>query len=156
MNRTRVGLGYDLHRLVLGKPLIIGGVKMESEWGALAHSDGDTLVHAMIDSLLSPLGFGDIGLIYPDHDQKWKGVSSLDLLKDIRDRFLKNTVIINMDSVVILDKPKISSLIPQMKKNIAEVLRITEDRINIKGKTSENTRVYSIEAHTVTLLELEG
>jgi 2-C-methyl-D-erythritol 2,4-cyclodiphosphate synthase len=151
----KIGLGYDLHKLIFGKKLILGGVELPGEYGPLAHSDGDALVHAIVDSLLSPIGAGDIGTLFPDTDEKWKGAVSLDFLKAVKQNHLKNTVIQNIDCVVILDKPKIYPHIPEMKKKLAGCLGIAENQIGIKGKTSENTKVSSVECYAVSLLDIE-
>ena len=149
----RIGFGWDLHRLVLGRKLVIGGVEIKSDYGSLAHSDGDVLIHALIDSLISPLGIGDIGQLFPDTDEKYRNVSGLELLKKVKENYLKNTNIINLDSTIILDDPKIAPYIDNMKQNLSLILGISKDKIGIKGKTSENTRLFSIECYAVTLLD---
>ncbi len=149
----KIGLGYDLHRLVHGRAFILGGVIIKSRFGAAAHSDGDAFIHALVDSILSPLGAPDIGVLYPDSDDSIKGINSISMLKCVRDNYLLNCRIINIDGVVILDSPKIYPYIPEMRKTIAEVLGISSDRIGIKGKTSEHTRPFTVECHVVTLLD---
>ncbi len=149
----KAGIGYDLHRLVRGRDLIIGGEKIESEWGCLAHSDGDVLIHSIIDSLLSPVCGLDIGSVFPDTEEQYKNASSLGLLKMVKEEYLKNIRILSIDNVIILDKPKIMNVKQKMIKNIAEVLKIPEEVISIKGKTSENTKIFSIECYTVSLIE---
>ena len=151
----KIGFGYDIHRLEEGRRLYIGGVEIPADCGAIAHSDGDVLIHSLIDSLLSPVGAGDIGALFPDTDNKWKGISSLELLKIASegDKF-KNVKIINIDCTVILDRVKILPFTQDMKKIISRVLGIQADQIGIKGKTSENTKLFSIECYTVALLDI--
>ncbi|MCX7820870.1 MAG: 2-C-methyl-D-erythritol 2,4-cyclodiphosphate synthase [Brevinematales bacterium] len=149
----KAGIGYDLHRLVKGRELILGGEKIESEWGCLAHSDGDVLIHSLIDSIVSPALKLDIGKLFPDNEENYKDISSLELLKIVKQQYLKNIKILSIDSVIILDKPKIGNFIPKMIKNISSILEIDEEIISIKGKTSENTRLFSVESYTVSLIE---
>ncbi len=149
----KAGIGYDLHKLVRGRELIIGGEKIESEWGCLAHSDGDVLIHSLIDSIVSPLLRLDIGKLFPDSDESYNNISSLELLKKVKSQFLKDVKILSIDSVIILDEPKIGNYVPKMIQNISSVLEIEENVISIKGKTSENTKLFSIESYTITLIE---
>ncbi|OHD57470.1 MAG: 2-C-methyl-D-erythritol 2,4-cyclodiphosphate synthase [Spirochaetes bacterium GWF1_51_8] len=148
-----VALGYDLHKLVPGRELIVGGVKLESKFGAEAHSDGDALLHAVIDTLLSAAGLDDIGVQFPDNDPAYRGISSLELLREVWKRVSGKIVLYNIDTVVILEQPKIAPHIAEMKQNIASILGISTDKIGIKGKTAENTRLFTIEAHAVCLFE---
>jgi 2-C-methyl-D-erythritol 2,4-cyclodiphosphate synthase len=150
----KAGLGYDLHRLVYGRDLYIGGVKLESRYGAKAHSDGDTFIHALVDSLLSPIGAPDIGALYPEGDPVIKGISSINILSEVRDRYLKSVEIVNIDGVVILESPKIYPYIPEMKKVISKVLGIPADRIGIKGKTTEHTRLFTVECYCMALIDI--
>lgn len=134
----RIGFGYDIHPLIKGKDLIIGGVKIESEDGLEGHSDADVVVHAVIDALLGASGQGDIGIHFPNNEIKWKGKSSLVLLSHIyelveRKKFRIN----NIDITIILEKPKLIYHYPDMKKNMAGVLKIKEGQINIKATTNE-------------------
>ncbi len=134
----RTGIGYDVHRLVENRDLIIGGVKIDFPLGLLGHSDADILLHAIIDALLSAANLGDIGKLFPDNDQSIKGISSLVLLEKVAEKLSKNQVsIINIDSVVICDKPKLLPYIDEMKDKIGGILKIRKDQIGIKGKTSE-------------------
>lgn len=151
----KTGFGYDLHKLTAGRKLWIGGVDMPSEQGSVAHSDGDALIHAIIDSLLSPLNAGDIGSLFPDTDPAYKDISSLKLLIYVKDHFIKDAVINNIDCVVVLDRPKILPHIPAMKAYIAKVLDISENQIGIKGKTTENTRPDCYESYAVCLIEIK-
>lgn len=133
----RIGIGYDSHRLVEGRRLIIGGVHIPFEFGLLGHSDGDVLVHSIIDAIIGALGEGDIGRHFPDSDPRWKDASSLEMLKYVMDLLRsKNLEIAWIDSIVITDRPKLSAYIDSMKKAISEV-GIKEDLINIKAKTNE-------------------
>lgn len=149
----KAGIGYDLHRLARGRELIIGGEKIESEWGCIAHSDGDVLIHSIIDSIVSPVLKLDIGKLFPDNDESYKNISSLELLKRVKKEYLKDVKILSIDSVIVLDSPKIGDYLEKMIKNISSILEVDEDTISIKAKTSENTRLFSIEAYTVTLIE---
>jgi 2-C-methyl-D-erythritol 2,4-cyclodiphosphate synthase len=150
----KIGLGYDIHKLIPGKKLILGGVELPGDFGPLSHSDGDALVHALIDSLLSPLGAGDIGTLFPDTDAKWKDSDSTEILKSVKQNYLANIKIQNIDCIVILDKPKISPFIKEMKDRLSACLGISETQIGIKGKTSENTKVNSVECYVVSLMEI--
>lgn len=152
----KIGLGYDLHKLAFGRKLVIGGVEVPSDFGSIAHSDGDILIHALVDALLSPLGAGDIGALYPDTSSANKDISSITILKEVKSKYLQDARIINIDAVIILDKPKILPFIEQMKQTLASVLEIDKSQIGIKGKTSENTRIYSVECHCVCLIEVSA
>lgn len=149
----KAGIGYDLHRLARGRDLIIGGQKIESEWGCIAHSDGDVLVHSIIDSIVSPVLKLDIGKLFPDDDEIYKNISSLELLRRVKKEYLKDIKILSIDSVIVLDSPKIGDYVTKMIKNISSILEVDEDIISIKTKTSENTKLFSIEAYTVTLID---
>ncbi|HHY77028.1 MAG TPA: 2-C-methyl-D-erythritol 2,4-cyclodiphosphate synthase [Clostridiales bacterium] len=134
----RVGNGYDVHRLVEGRKLIIGGVEIPYEKGLLGHSDADVLIHAIIDALLGACGLGDIGALFPDTDPSYKDISSLILLKRTAEAVEKaNYKISNIDSIVVAQKPKILPFVKAMKENISSVLNISVDRINIKATTTE-------------------
>ena len=132
----RVGNGYDVHRLVEGRKLILGGVDVPHSMGLDGHSDADVLVHALCDALLGAVGAGDIGKHFPDTDPKWKGISSLHLLKEVM-RMCKGFKLANADSVIVAQKPKLAPYIPEMKKNIAAILDVEADQINIKATTTE-------------------
>ncbi|MBC7362253.1 MAG: 2-C-methyl-D-erythritol 2,4-cyclodiphosphate synthase [Candidatus Aminicenantes bacterium] len=134
----KVGLGYDLHRLVPGRPLIIGGVKIPFELGCLAHSDGDVLVHSLIDALLGIKGEGDIGQKFPDSDPAYKDISSLELLRQVMQEIKEaGFSVVNVDSVVILEKPKLAPFIPEMKTSLCPILGIQPENLGIKAKTAE-------------------
>ena len=149
----KIGIGYDLHRLVPGRKLWIGGVDIPYPSGELAHSDGDVLIHSIIDAFVSPLGLGDIGKLFPDNDSDYKDKSGLELLKVVKDLYLKSVEIMNIDCVVILDNPKIGGIIPEMRRNISSILDMDTSKITIKGKTSENTKILSIESYVVVLFD---
>jgi len=134
----RIGMGYDVHKLVKGRNLILGGVTVPSESGLLGHSDADVLVHAIIDALLGAAALGDIGKHFPDTDDKYKGISSIALLKHvcvlIKD---KNYIIENIDATIIAQRPKMAPHIPSMVKNIAAALDLPIGKVNVKATTEE-------------------
>lgn len=132
------GIGYDSHKLVKGRKLILGGVDIPYNKGLLGHSDADALVHAIMDALLGAAGMGDIGRLFPDTDPRYKGISSLKLLFAIRDIFKKSRhKIINIDSVIILQAPKLAAYAHKMTQNISRALKIDANLVNIKFKTEE-------------------
>lgn len=134
----RVGMGYDVHRLVEDRDLILGGVKVPYEKGLLGHSDADVLLHAVMDALLGAAALGDIGRHFPDTDMKYKGISSLRLLEHVGALLEKEDYqIINIDATIIAQRPKMMPHIPKMIKNIAETLKIEENQVNIKATTEE-------------------
>ena len=134
----RIGTGYDVHRLVEGRKLIIGGVEIPFEKGVLGHSDGDVLIHAICDALLGAAGLGDIGQHFPDSDPRYKGVASVTFLKVVC-KLLKDKelVVSNIDSTVILEKPKLGELKETMRTLIANALEISPGLVNIKATTEE-------------------
>jgi 2-C-methyl-D-erythritol 4-phosphate cytidylyltransferase/2-C-methyl-D-erythritol 2,4-cyclodiphosphate synthase len=155
---ARVGTGYDLHRLVEGRPLVVGGVTIPSDRGPVAHSDGDVACHAATDAVLGAGNLGDIGRHFPDSDPRWKGVSSVDLLR--RATALVATAgfeVLNVDVTVILEAPKLRDHIEAMKAAMAEALGVDPSRVSIKGKTNEGLdavgRGEAIAAHAVALLK---
>ena len=134
----RIGLGYDVHKLVADRKLILGGVEIPYEYGLLGHSDADVLLHAIIDSLLGASALGDIGKHFPDTDPKYKGISSIALLKEVGKLLYENGYkISNIDSTIIAQKPKMAPHIQLMRKNIANALNIDIDQINVKATTEE-------------------
>ena len=134
----RVGNGYDVHAFAENRKLILGGVEIPFERGLLGHSDADVLIHAIMDALLGACGLADIGRYFPDTDEDYKGISSLLLLDKVGDLIgSEGFDIINIDATVIAERPKIAPYINQMIKHIAEVLKISEDRVNVKGTTTE-------------------
>ena len=134
----RIGNGYDVHRLVEGRKLILGGVHIPFEKGLLGHSDADVLTHAIMDALLGAAGEGDIGRHFPDTDEKYKDADSLKLLEKVGEILQdKLYVIENIDAVLMAERPKIAPYIPEMRKKLSAALGIEEDRINIKATTEE-------------------
>ena len=134
----RVGMGYDVHRLVEGRDLILGGVTIPYEKGLLGHSDADVLLHAIMDALLGAAALGDIGKHFPDTDDKYKGISSIKLLEHVGELLEEhNYQIVNLDATIIAQRPKMAPHIPQMVKNVAETLYIDESQVNIKATTEE-------------------
>ena len=134
----RVGMGYDVHRLVENRDLIIGGVKIPYEKGLLGHSDADVLLHAIMDALLGAAALGDIGKHFPDSDPEYKGADSLVLLKRVGELLSEEGYVIeNIDSTIIAQKPKMAPHIEQMRKNIADTLGLDISRVNVKATTEE-------------------
>ena len=135
---TRVGIGYDLHRLAEGRKLILGGVEIPFEKGPVGHSDGDALAHAICDALLGAASLGDIGTHFPDTDPKWKGAASLRFLERVRELLAERRLrIAHIDAVVITEKPKLGPHFPAMRAALAQTLVIPESAINLKAKTNE-------------------
>lgn len=134
----RIGFGYDVHKLEDGLDFTLGGILIPHSKGCIAHSDGDVLIHAICDAMLGAANLRDIGFHFPDTNQKWKGADSKIILKEthklINDKTYK---ISNIDSTIVLQKPKISAYIPEMQKTLAEVLNISTEQISIKATTSE-------------------
>lgn len=134
----RVGQGYDVHRLVEGRDLILGGVKVPYEKGLLGHSDADVLVHAVMDALLGAAALGDIGQHFPDTDPRYEGISSIALLKEVGSLLEKEGYIIeNIDATIIAQRPKLASYRPQMAVNIAEALHLEQNQVSVKATTEE-------------------
>ena len=134
----RVGMGYDVHKLVEGRDLILGGVKVPHTLGLLGHSDADVLLHAIMDALLGAAALGDIGKHFPDTDPAYEGISSLKLLEHVRDLIAKKGYVIeNIDATVIAQKPKLRPYIEQMEQNVADTLQIAKEQVNIKATTEE-------------------
>jgi 2-C-methyl-D-erythritol 2,4-cyclodiphosphate synthase len=135
---TRVGLGYDVHRLVHERKLILGGVEIPFEKGLLGHSDADVLTHAICDAILGALGLGDIGQHFPDSDPAYKGISSFKLLADVVAQMQQQHYAIgNVDAIIIAQQPKMAPYIDMMRTNLAEALHTSLDRVNIKATTTE-------------------
>jgi 2-C-methyl-D-erythritol 4-phosphate cytidylyltransferase/2-C-methyl-D-erythritol 2,4-cyclodiphosphate synthase len=154
---TRVGVGYDLHRLVEGRPLVLGGVTIPGSVGALGHSDADVICHAVTDAILGAASAGDIGQHYPDTDSRWKGVSSLLLLREVAGLMrARGLEVQNVDVVVILERPKIGQHRSEIEERLAEALGVDAGRVSVKGKTNEGVdavgRGEAIAAHAVCLL----
>ncbi len=133
-----VGFGWDIHKLVEGLKLMIGGVEVDSEKGAQAHSDGDVLFHALCDALLGAAGLGDIGELFPDTDARYKNADSSIFVKDVMTLLAeRNLQIINIDATIVLERPKLKSYKAEIKKNVAKLCKVEEKRVNVKAKTSE-------------------
>lgn len=153
----RIGHGFDVHKLTQDRRLIIGGVNIPYEKGLLGHSDADVLVHAIMDSILGAMALGDIGKHFPDTDDQYKDISSLELLKRVYHLMIdKGYDIENMDATIIAQEPKLAPYIDAMRKNISGILNMDMDRLNIKATTTEwlgfEGRKEGISAHSVCLL----
>ena len=154
----RIGHGYDVHKLVEGRDLILGGVKIEFEKGLLGHSDADVLLHAVSDALLGAAGLGDIGRHFPDTDPQYKGADSLKLLEIVAEKVkAEGYRVSNIDVTMIAQRPKLKDHIPQMVKNIAGAVGIAETRVNVKATTEEKLGFtgegLGMSCHAVCLLE---
>ncbi len=134
----QIGIGYDVHKLVKGRKLIVGGVKISHPKGLLGWSDGDVLLHAVMDAIIGAMGEGDIGRHFPPGDAKYKNISSLKLLNYVAELLRERGYAVNnIDATIVAEEPKFAKHVPAMKKNIAAALEIKEGLINIKGKTEE-------------------
>ena len=156
----RIGHGYDVHKLIKGRPLILGGVHINYKKGLLGHSDADVLVHAIMDALLGAAGLGDIGKYFPDSDVDFKDASSIILLRRVGELLFENGCHIqNIDSTIIAQKPKLSPYISEMKENISEALSLLTGDISIKATTEEGLgftgKKKGIAAHAVCILKKE-
>ncbi|HEX5316706.1 MAG TPA: 2-C-methyl-D-erythritol 2,4-cyclodiphosphate synthase [Candidatus Kapabacteria bacterium] len=153
-----VGFAYDVHRLAPGESLVLGGITLESRLGTVAHSDGDVLVHAIMDALLGALALGDIGLHFPDTAEKWRGADSIAMLTRVH-HLIRNegAHIVNVDSTVVLEAPRLRPHIDAMRKRIAEALSLEVKRVSIKATTSERLgfvgREEGVAAHAVAQVE---
>ena len=157
----RIGNGYDVHRLVAGRKLVLGGVEIPHETGLLGHSDADVLIHAIIDAGLGAAGLGDIGSHFPDGDPAYKGISSMELLRRTQIKITeKHLSVVNIDCIVVAERPKLAPFIPEMRRNISICLNTEESRINIKATTEEGLGFTGaregISAWAVCLLENES
>lgn len=154
----RIGIGYDVHQLVEGRKLVLGGVSIPFEKGLLGHSDADVLVHAINDALLGACALGDIGKHFPDTDPAYKDISSIKLLKRVKDLLsVHGYKVVNIDSVICAERPKLAPYIDEMRKNIAETLSIAVDRVSVKATTTEGLgfegKGEGISAQAVCLIE---
>ncbi len=154
----RIGHGYDVHRLVEGRKLIVGGVEIPHEKGLLGHSDADVLLHAISDALLGAAALGDIGCLFPDTDERFKGADSLLLLKEVVAVLKENGYsVVNIDSTLLAQRPKMRPHIDEMRKNIADACGISADFVSVKATTEEKLgftgREEGISAHAVCLIE---
>jgi 2-C-methyl-D-erythritol 2,4-cyclodiphosphate synthase len=157
----RVGFGYDVHPFVSGRPLILGGIKIPYLFGLKGHSDADVLVHAICDALLGAVAEGDIGRHFPDTDAQYRNIQSTILLKKVLTKVReKGFRPVNIDATVVAQKPKLSEIIPRMMKEIADVLEIEAERVNIKATTTEGLgftgREEGIAAYAVALVETDS
>ncbi|NES82806.1 MAG: 2-C-methyl-D-erythritol 2,4-cyclodiphosphate synthase [Moorea sp. SIO2B7] len=153
----RIGNGYDIHKLVEGRPLILGGVEIPHTLGLLGHSDADVLTHAIMDGMLGALSLGDIGHYFPPSDPQWKGANSLILLKQVNELVRSHGWQIgNIDSVIVAERPKLKPHLKTMRDRLAEILAVKPDQIGIKATTNEKLgpvgREEGISAYTVVLL----
>jgi len=154
---VRCGIGYDLHRLEVGRKLIVGGVELPFDKGPVGHSDGDVLAHALCDALLGAAGLGDIGTHFPDTDPKWKGANSLIFLEHAKKLLTeKNFAIEHVDAVVITEKPKLGPHFPKMREALARALGVPAEKIHLKAKTNEGVdaigRGEAIAAHVIATI----
>jgi 2-C-methyl-D-erythritol 2,4-cyclodiphosphate synthase len=153
----RVGFGYDVHKLVEGRPLVVGGALVPNHSGSLGHSDGDVLIHAIMDAMLGAAGLRDIGVHFPDTDPSLKGIDSKILLERVMKLVVKDRYVVgNLDATVCLEKPKIAGFIPAMRTNLAAILNVDISKISIKATTSEGMgfigRQEGITAYAAVLL----
>ena len=159
MSSFRIGHGYDVHKLVEGRQLIIGGVDIPHSLGLLGHSDADVLIHAVMDAIIGALGLGDIGKHFPDTDERWRGASSMHLLSLVHDLIIERGAnIVNVDATLILQRPKVAPYIESMRRNIAFALGADVSCVNVKATTEERLGFTGTEegaaAHAVVLLEV--
>ena len=153
----RIGIGYDVHKFDSSKDLILGGVKIPYDQGLLGHSDADVLVHAIMDALLGAAGLGDIGKMFPDTDLQYQGISSMVLLETVFEALeALNYKVINIDSIIVCQAPKLASYMEEMSENIARLLKINSDQVNVKATTTEKLgfegRKEGISAQAVALI----
>jgi len=158
MSDMRVGHGYDIHRLVPSRPLMLGGVEIESEVGLLGHSDGDAVLHALTDALLGAAGLGDIGEHFPDTDPQFAGASSDRFLTRARQLLAADGYrIVNADLTIIAERPRLGPVKVEIRRNVAALLEVSEDRVAVKARTREGLgavgRGEAIETHAVVLIE---
>jgi len=157
LNDLRVGQGWDVHRILAGRPLILGGVTIPSEFGLEGHSDADVLAHAITDALLGAAALGDIGMHFPDTDPSWKGADSLKFLRHAQELVAeKGYAIVNVDSTVILERPKLKDFRTAIRQKLAETLDLKADQISVKFKTAETVgpvgQGLSAEAQAIVML----
>ncbi len=158
MTNIRIGIGYDVHQLQSGLPFILGGVKLESDKGIVAHSDGDILYHSIADALLGAAALGDIGKFFPDNNPKYKNMDSKVILLDVVSRLKKMSYsIVNIDVTIVLERPKLNPLISKIKSSVSNCLSIDLDQLNIKATTSERMgfvgKEKGVACYSVVLIE---
>jgi 2-C-methyl-D-erythritol 2,4-cyclodiphosphate synthase len=154
----RIGIGHDTHRLAEGRPLVLGGVRVESDLGAQGHSDADALAHALTDAILGALCEGDIGVHFPERDPQWKDADSMELLARVvwlaEQRGYR---VVNADSTVLLERPRLRPHVQQMRERLAQVLSVGVDRVSVKAKTGEGLDAVgegrAVTAHAIVLLQ---
>lgn len=155
---VRIGLGYDIHRLSEGRPLVVGGVEIPHEKGPEGHSDGDVLIHAIIDAILGASAMGDIGTHFPDTEDEFKDIASTELLKLMHEKVAKVGRVEYLDSVVVIERPKLMPHIVEIRKVLAGLLEIPEEKISIKAKTAEGLgavgKEEAIEAYAVAMVDV--
>ncbi len=161
MSDIRIGLGWDVHRLAPGRPMVLGGVRIECEFGLEGHSDADVLAHAITDAILGAAALGDIGMHFPDTDPRWKGCDSLVFLRHARELAEKQGFrIVNLDSTVILERPKLKNYREAIRERLAEALGLALDRVSVKFKTAERVGPVgegrSAESQAIVTLERTG
>lgn len=154
----RIGHGFDAHRLVEGRPLILGGVRIPFDRGALGHSDGDVLAHAIADALLGAAALGDLGSRFPDTDERWKDADSMELLRQCADAVRDaGFTIINVDATIVVERPKLAPFIETMRENVASRLNLSPNCVGVKAKSSEGMGYTGdgtgLAAHAVALIE---
>ena len=157
MSEYRTGIGWDVHRLVAGRALVLGGVEIPSEMGLAGHSDADVLAHAITDALLGAAALGDIGLHFPDSEPRWSGADSLQFIRHARDLVaVAGYAVVNVDSTVILERPKLKEYRLAIRQKLAEALELPLDRVSVKFKTAEKLgpvgEGLSAEAHAVVTI----
>lgn len=154
----KIGMGYDLHRLVEDRKLILGGVDIPFVKGLAGHSDGDVLIHAIIDAILGACTLGDIGHHFPDDDPQYEGVASVDLLARIQQKIVQMGRIEHIDTTIVAQRPELASHITTMRETVSDVLKVPIDKVSIKAKTAEGVdavgRGEAIEAYAVALVDL--
>ena len=154
----RIGMGYDIHRLTEGRKLMMGGVDIPSDRGLVGHSDGDVLIHAIIDAILGACSLGDIGYHFPDDDPEYEGMASSELLSRVREKIAKMGRVEHIDSTVVAEQPKLAPHIEAMREHISGIMKIPIDKVSIKAKTAEGLgpigKEEAIEAYAVALVDL--
>ena len=157
----RIGIGHDTHRLEHGRKLVLGGVLVESEAGAVGHSDADALCHAVTDAVLGALALGDIGAHFPDTDERWRGADSLHLLARVIEMAeSRGWRVVNLDSTVMIERPRLRPYVEQMRERLSEVLKVEIDCVSVKAKTGERVDAVgegrAVTAQAIALIERRG
>ena len=157
----RIGIGYDVHRLEKGELLVLGGVVIPFDKGLKGHSDADVLIHAIIDAILGSLNLGDVGILFPDTDERYRNISSMILLRRVMEILKeKKFRIVNIDSVIVAQKPKLKDYLPQMREKLSGALDINSELVSVKATTTEGLgflgESLGISARAVVLMENEG